>query len=674
MHFTDAFPQRTCLRKALISQLLNETSQTMTWWIFRTERAARTTRRAVLVGSRAWRIAWALILLAGGGGLTTGTDPAAAEDLPPGLLAHWSFESLDEGRIEDSSGNRLHGQIVGEPERVEGVCGHALRMDGLADHVVIPAAADLDFSTATFSVTAWVNVYGLSGEQQMILAKNVYAQNQREWGLMIDRDQRFRFYLWREGQWRTLESETRPVPGHWYQVAVTLQSGQAGLYVNGQLEARADLGQPVPVTAAPLTIGGVDNAGQLMQQLFGAVDEIRLYDRALSAEEIAGGYTPVSATHELPQDRRFILWDPDQPLPSAAEIPVLENVEFRVIKPYEFASDGYRFLHGVALAWHGDRLYASFGHNQHPENLAGEEARGRYSDDGGRTWSEIFTIESGDVDGPTGVSHGVFLSQGGKLWAFQGAFGESILENCHTRAYVLDKATGNWEPRGVVVGDGFFPLQEPQEMADGNWIMGGARIGQGHPPAVAISRGADFTRWDLVVLPHRAPGRLWGESSVILLGERVLNVARYGQQALALAAVSEDYGRTWQAARPSNLPMAASKPYTGTLSTGEHYLICTTTADSGNRRQPLTIALTRPGESLFSRVYVLRHAEFPEGPGESHPNAALAYPYAIEHEGKLYVGYSNSGGGVGRSGEGRALWNNNSAEMAIIPLESLAVE
>ena len=64
---------------------------------------------------------------------------------------------------------------------------------------------------------------------------------------------------------------------------------------------------------------------------------------------------------------------------------------------------------------------------------------------------------------------------------------------------------------------------------------------------------------------------------------------------------------------------------------------------------------------MFSKVFVIRHAEFPGGPGESHPNAALSYPCATEHDGKLYVGYSNSGGNVGRQGTGRELWNNNSA-------------
>ena len=192
--------------------------------------------------------------------------------------------------------------------------------------------------------------------------------------------------------------------------------------------------------------------------------------------------------------------------------------------------------------------------------------------------------------------------------------------------------------------------------------------------AVAISHGDDLTKWDLVVIPRDGELKMWGESTVFLDGKNVVNIARYGEQAKALVAYSTDYGRTWTKSTPSNLAMATSKPYAGTLSTGENYLICTTTANSGKRRAPLTIALTRPGETTFTKVLIIRNSLFPEGPGESHRNAGLAYPYAIEHQGKLDGGYSNSGGGVGRVGEGRQRWNNNSGELAIIPISELRME
>jgi hypothetical protein len=368
------------------------------------------------------------------------------------------------------------------------------------------------------------------------------------------------------------------------------------------------------------------------------------------------------------------LWNSATPFPKAAELARLDGVHFHVIKRYEPAADGYRFLHGVALAWHRDRLYASIGHNQGGENTETEEARFTVSNDGGKTWSAVATMDAGLEPG-IGISHGVFLGHGGNLWAFHGAY-TGTMKQVHTRAYLLDDATGKWVPKGTVIEGGFWPLQEPVRMDDGNWIMAGfARIGQGNPAAVAISRSGDFLKWDLVVIPKAAEvDKMWGESTVVVTGKRVIDLARRdGAAPTALVAVSDDFGRTWTPSEPTNLPMAASKPYAGRLSTGQSYLVCSTTADGGNRRSPLTIAVSRPGETVFARIFLIRPALFPDGPGESHEKASLAYPYTIEHAGHLYVGYSNSGGGVGRVGTGRELWNNNSAEMAVIPISSLHV-
>ncbi|UUO06353.1 exo-alpha-sialidase [Blastopirellula sp. J2-11] len=361
------------------------------------------------------------------------------------------------------------------------------------------------------------------------------------------------------------------------------------------------------------------------------------------------------------------IWRADQQVLPAAQLPELSDVEFRVIKPYEFKQDGYRFLHGVALAWHHDRLYASFGHNRGSENTDTEEARYRVSDDAGKTWSEVLPIDTDDQPG-LGVSHGVFHSTGDKLWAFLGAYRE-MRKGVHTRAYTLDEATGKWTPEGVVVEGGFWPMTAPVKMDDGNWIMPGLCVNKRTSAGVAISDGDDMTAWKLVVIPKREDvGGMWGESTIWVDGPQIINICRYGHKAEALVAVSDDYGKTWTKMQPSNLPMVTSKPCAGTLSNGQRYLIATTTADSGNRRYPLTIAVSRPGEAQLSKIWVIRQAQFPEGPGESHPRAALSYPYAIEHEGKLYVGYSNNGGAIMRAG------NDNSAELAIIPLEQLSVE
>lgn len=359
------------------------------------------------------------------------------------------------------------------------------------------------------------------------------------------------------------------------------------------------------------------------------------------------------------------LWLAEDPVPTAAALSPIEGVEIHVIKRHEPALDGgYGFLHGVALAWHKGQLYASFGHNKGKENTSTEEARGRVSQDGGRTWGEFFTIDAGDPANELAVSHGVFHSQGGELWAFMGAF-HGNRKNVHTRAYLLDERTKRWTFRGVVVEGGFWPMQQPLKLANGNWIMAGFQVDENNRAAVALSRGGDLLHWDLVVIPKPPELKMWGESTVIVDAKRVLNIARFGAEAQALVAVSEDSGRTWTESLPGNLPMVTSKPYAGTLSTGQPYLVCTTTSDTGKRRAPLTIAVGRPGEAGFRRVFRIRDAELADAPGDSHPRASLSYPYAIEHDGRLYVGYSNNGGRTGM--------NINSAELAVIPIAALRV-
>ena len=144
------------------------------------------------------------------------------------------------------------------------------------------------------------------------------------------------------------------------------------------------------------------------------------------------------------------LWDPAATLPKAAEATLLDDVTFHVIKPRRPDTDGCRWTLGVGLAWHKNRLYASYGFNKGDENTPTEEAHCRVSDDAGQTWGKPVVIDAGE--GNLGVSHGVFLSHGGQLWAFMGAFHDRF-QRTHTRGYRLDEATRNWKPVGVVVGE-----------------------------------------------------------------------------------------------------------------------------------------------------------------------------------------------------------------------------
>lgn len=353
--------------------------------------------------------------------------------------------------------------------------------------------------------------------------------------------------------------------------------------------------------------------------------------------------------------------------PTRAQMVRAKDVRISTIKRHEPEKDGFEWLHGVGLGWHGNRLYASYGTNPGKENTAGECCMCRYSEDDGRTWSAPQLIDAGEPSVGQAVSHGVFLSKDGRLYSFMGAFTNGM-NAVHTRLSLLEPGATEWRRVGVVVGGGFWPMQSPEKMDDGNWIMGGLRCAKGlkdakggDRPAVAISAGDDLTKWSLVVIDKGPVSRCWGEATVDVSGPFVTLVSRPGWKndpSVAYAATSADYGRRWTAMRPTNLPMVTAKPYSGRLSDGRRYAVNSMTADGKWARDSIVLATSRPGEWAYSQVRLVRSSDdfAPDARGKK---AYMSYPAAVERDGKLYIGYSVGFGGG----------NRNSAELAVVPLE-----
>jgi hypothetical protein len=553
--------------------------------------------------------------------------------------------------------------VRGSAKVAAGAVGQCFVLDGES---LIELKGSEGLASDQFTVSLWFNPYNLAGGQQMLAGKNRYSRNERQWSVTIEPNGKLKAHLY-QGGWSTITCDESLIAGRWYFVSLVVDTDKASLFLNGAEVGEVILKTPIAATEAAITLGGIWDLGSVRQAFHGALDEFSYQGRVLTKPEIAAAYRPVLDTHEVPKPAvAWPLWDDTQKLPKAAELTQVKNAEFYVIKQPRPDFDDCNFTLGVGLAWHKGKLYASYGYNKGEENTPTEEAHVRISENDGKTWGLPIVMDAGEGD--LAVSHGVFLSHGDKLWAFMGAFyaHTSLYHRVHTRVYRLNEASGQWESLGSVVENGFWPMQQPLKMDDGNWIMAGFRIGgqfgqAGNLPAVAISQGDNFTEWDLVVIPTEPGlGSIWGESTVIVQDDQILNIARYGKQALALVSTSKDNGRTWSPATRSNLPMATSKPYAGTLTTGQHYLVCTTTADTGGKRSPLTIAISRPGESVFSKVFLVRDSVSDATPGVSDPKADFSYPYAVEHDGKLYIGYTHK--------------SHAANELAIIPIDQLSVE
>ena len=216
--------------------------------------------------------------------LITPADPGTAD-----LQAHYEFE----GNTNDSSGNARNGTEVGSPFFEAGKVGQAISLNGLGDYVEIAGYKGVLGSSAV-TVTAWVRTTstgttdGGSDSTNAIVGWGSGGASER-FGFRID-DGRLRI----EHAGGNIQGQSNMADGQWHHVAVTVQENstisypQVILYLDGNDDTRPTTDpDPFNITAAGDVRIGSRPAGS--DRFFsGQIDDLRIYGRALSPDEIAG--------------------------------------------------------------------------------------------------------------------------------------------------------------------------------------------------------------------------------------------------------------------------------------------------------------------------------------------------------------------------------------------------
>ncbi|HRD67655.1 MAG TPA: PKD domain-containing protein [Candidatus Competibacter sp.] len=235
----------------------------------------------------------------GPAGTHTKTQPdyiaaSAASASAGGLVAAYNFEEASGETVVDVAGKGNHGTIKEAARSVSGKFGRALSFDGVNDWVTVNDSNSLDL-TQGMTLAAWVYpTAALSGWRSVLLKERtggltyaLYANsdsNQPAASLNIGSDQ-------------NLPGGSQLTVNAWVYLAATYDGVTERLYVNGnQMASKAQTGN-MTVSNGTLRIGG----NSVWNEFFkGRIDEIRVYNRALSATELKADMNMPIATSSPP--------------------------------------------------------------------------------------------------------------------------------------------------------------------------------------------------------------------------------------------------------------------------------------------------------------------------------------------------------------------------------------
>jgi RNA polymerase sigma-70 factor (ECF subfamily) len=232
-------------------------------------------------------------------GLTTPTAPSQV-DLRKGLVGYWNLDEYparDGSRVIDSSNNGNHGLLVAdnrdENKSITGKFGRAVSFGG-ADYITLGQPESLLF-TGAMTVACWARFHDLNSNYRLV-SKQGKTLASRSWDLCLENlnPDVFGFQISVDGTYEhDVAIQAKPADGPivdvWTHIAAVYEPGTAmRIYKDGVMIAEDTQGIPAlqyVANGTDILIGADSRWAE--NEMFGAIDEVRIYNRALSGAEMA---------------------------------------------------------------------------------------------------------------------------------------------------------------------------------------------------------------------------------------------------------------------------------------------------------------------------------------------------------------------------------------------------
>lgn len=205
-------------------------------------------------------------------------------------MAAYGFNEGSGFTVADASGNGNTGSASATSWSGAGRFGGALSFNGVSSLVTVNHSATLSLS-AGMTLEAWVKASNPANWRTVVMKEGAGGLSYALYG--GDDSGRASGYIRRTSDIAATASSALPA-NTWVHIAATYDGAALRLYTNGTLAASTAVTGSIVTSTSPLRIGGNTAWGEYFQ---GLIDEVRIYNRALSTPEIqADMTTPVGAT------------------------------------------------------------------------------------------------------------------------------------------------------------------------------------------------------------------------------------------------------------------------------------------------------------------------------------------------------------------------------------------
>ncbi len=212
--------------------------------------------------------------------------PSLSQAGDPNLVAYWTFDEGTGTIAYDSAGGN-DGTIYGANWTTGQIDG-ALEFDGTDDYVDCESGFESVTGSTTKSIMAWIRPYSASSARRLI---TLYRLSDASSGFALrfagDPVTWSALYMKSSSQYEWLESGVAVDTGAWTHIALVQDGSVVDIYINGVSENSVSNGAAPEVSNPPnAIIGAYLHDSTVSSCLDGKIDDVRIYDRALSAGEV----------------------------------------------------------------------------------------------------------------------------------------------------------------------------------------------------------------------------------------------------------------------------------------------------------------------------------------------------------------------------------------------------